>query len=74
MPDDLKPKAERIYPRIVSAVGIAVKATNPRRKSHALAIQSAMSDAVAEAYADGKTDPAFVSQRMKEARERIEAM
>lgn len=74
MPDELKPKAERIYPRVVSAVGIAVKATSLRRRESALAIRDAMSYAVAEAYADGKTDSAFISQRMKEARARIERL
>ena len=71
MPDDLRPKAERIYPRIVSAVGIACMVTSPHRQDEAKAIERAMSDAVAEAYADGRTDPAFVSARMREARENI---
>lgn len=31
LPDDLRPKAERIYPRIVEGVGIAVKARDPTR-------------------------------------------
>lgn len=71
LPDRLKPSAERLYPRVVSAVGIAVMATSPRRKAEAKAIERAMSDAVLEAYADGKTDPAFVGQRMSEARARF---
>lgn len=71
LPDDFKPKAERIYPRIVEGVGIAVRAASEYSKLIAPVIQGAMSDAVSEAYADGLTDPAFVSQRMKEARERV---
>lgn len=67
LPDRLKPSAERIYPKIVSAVGIAVQ---PFRLSaeEAKGVEQAMSDAVLEAYADGKKDPVFVSARMKEAR------
>lgn len=67
LPDHLKPAAERIYPKIVSAVGIAVQ---PFRLSADVAkgVERAMSDAVADAYAEGNKDPVFVSKRMKEAR------
>ena len=71
MPDELKPKAEHIYPRIVSAVGIACMVTSPHRYEQAKVVERAMSDAVAEAYADGRTEPEFVSKRMSEARERV---
>ena len=71
LPDELKPKAQRMYPRIVSAVGIACMTTSPHRYEQAKAVERAMSDAVAEAYADGKTDPVFVSKRMSDARERV---
>ena len=55
-----------MYPRIVSAVGIACMTTSPHRNEQAKAIEQAMSDAVADAYADGKTDPAvFVSKRIE---------
>jgi hypothetical protein len=37
----------------------------------AKAIEKAMSDAVAEAYADGKRAPEFVRARMREARARV---
>ncbi len=70
MPDELKPKAERIYPRIVEAVGVSVKAMGGNIPL-AKAIERAMSDAAAEAYADGNRNPAFIKQRMQEARERV---
>jgi hypothetical protein len=70
LPDHLKPSAERMYPKIVSAVGIAVQSLW-RPADEVKAIEAAMSNAVAEAYADGKKDPEFVTQRMKEARERF---
>ncbi len=68
LPDHLKPRAERIYPRIVEAVGIAVGARSELMKPLAAAMQKAMSDAVEECYADGRTEPEFVKQRMREAR------
>jgi hypothetical protein len=67
LPDHLKAKAERLYPRIVEAVGIAVKMPLIL-KEVGLEIQKAMSDAVENAYADGNTDPDFIKERMAEAR------
>lgn len=68
LPDHLKPSAERLYPRVVSAVGISVNARDPEFQPAAKLIERAMSDAVADAYADGRTDPTFVAARMGEAR------
>lgn len=68
LPDELKPKAERMYPRIVDAVGISVRASSPELLPLAMEVEQAMSDAVAEAYADGRKDPAFVKERMFGAR------
>lgn len=69
LPDHLKPKAERMYPQTVGAVGISVNAS-PYLKPAALEVRHAMENAVSEAYADGRTDPAFVKERMQEARTR----
>ena len=71
MPDHLKPQAERMYPRVVAAVGIGVKAGHPDRVPLAEAIQGAMSDAVLEMFADGVQDSARVTARMQEARRRV---
>lgn len=70
LPDELKPRAERIYPRVVSAVGISVKASSERLKPLAAIVERAMADAVEEAYADGRTDPAFIKARMAEVKDR----
>lgn len=70
LPDELRPKAERIYPRIVEAVGISVTSTSEAFRPAAKLVERAMSDAVQEAYADGRTDPVFVRARMAEARAR----
>lgn len=70
LPDHLKPQAERMYPRFVEGVGVAVKAA-PEKKELGLAIQSAMSDAVADAYANGDRDPVLVKALMMEARRKV---
>lgn len=69
LPDKLRPRAERMYPRIVEAVGIAVRVPEHRAEL-GKRIQTAMSDAVLEAYADKRTDSDFVRARMMEARQR----
>lgn len=70
LPDDLKPKAERIYPIVVEAVGISVSARSPLLRPAMLEVRGAMEDAVNDAYADGRKDPAFVKARMNEASDR----
>jgi hypothetical protein len=71
LPDWWKPKAARLYPHQVKAVGVSVKALSEANASRARAIEKAMSDAVAECYADGVTDPDVVKARMDEARQRV---
>lgn len=70
LPDDLRPRAQRLYPVTVSAVGIAVRGSTAVGRQLAPLIRGVMSDAVNEAYADGRTEPAFVKARMMEAKER----
>jgi hypothetical protein len=66
LPDELKPRAERMYPMIVSGVGIAVKAKNPLFQPVADEVRKAMEIAVREADADQRlTDVPFVRQRMR---------
>lgn len=70
LPDHLKPKAERMYPKTAGAVGISVNTSNPYLRPAVIEVRHAMENAVEDAYADGRTDPAFVSERMQEARAR----
>ena len=71
LPDKLKPAAERIYPKVVTAVGISVNAASELLQPAMAEIQKAMEDAVLEAYGDGKEgDISHIRNRMKEARER----
>lgn len=69
LPDELKPKAERIYPRIAEAVGVSANFRSPILKPAQPIVQGAMSDAVLECFADRRTEPAFVKSRMLEAKD-----
>jgi hypothetical protein len=71
LPDRLKAKADRLYPREVKAVGIAVKAMSSRNEPYARAVERAMSDAVIECYADGVADVDVIKARMAAARARV---
>lgn len=71
LPDRMKPRAERMYPKVVGVVGISVRNVAGRRSEYGLAMESAMSEAVLEAYADGKEEPTFVKARMMEAKEKF---
>lgn len=74
LPDPLRPKAERIYPRIAEGVGISVNFKSAWMKPAAAEVRGAMEDAVSEAYADTRggqrPDPGFVAARMKDAKAR----
>lgn len=69
LPDHLKPKAERLYPRVFGAVGISFNAKNPIIKPAAKIIQKAMCDAVEDIYANGDQEKIeLIKQRMEEAK------
>jgi hypothetical protein len=66
LPDELRPAAQRMYPVIQHAVGIAVRSKYPEVQT---TVMNAMSGAVLEAEADGRlTDSPFVKRRMMEER------
>ena len=73
LPDNLKPSAERIYPKVVEAVGIANAnmqkddGLRPLRE----AVQKGMMDAVEDCFANNDRDPALVTKRMFEARSTV---
>ncbi len=71
LPDELKPSAQRLYPVIATGVGISTNFRSPHMKGAETIVRGAMEAAVLEAEADGRLgDPAFVSRRMAEAKER----
>lgn len=67
LPDHLRASADRMYPVIADAVGIASKATSTE-VSHA--IVGAQSLAVLNCYANGDRDPVIVKTQMIAARAR----
>lgn len=71
LPDNLKDKAERMYPKVVEGVGIAVRVSSEFLQVVAPVLLTAMSNAVMDAYAEGHTDPPFVKDRIQEARKKV---
>lgn len=70
LPDELRPRAERMFPTVTPAVGIAVVAFSPALKPVAAEIEAAMSAAVEECYAAGETGHDVVRARMLEAKDK----
>jgi len=69
LPDALKPRAERMFPVVTEAVGIAVGGASDVGRAIAPLVQGAMSDAVLDVYADSKSpDVDLVKSRMALAR------
>jgi len=68
LPDELKPKAERLYPKIVDAVGIACGVSSSFMKPIVPIIRGAMENVVLDHYADGINDPKIIKPRMMDAR------
>lgn len=66
LPDRLKAKAERLYPKTVNAVGISINFSIKELKPAGLLIQKAMSDVVENMYADNIQDPVRVRTAMFE--------
>lgn len=71
LPDEMKPMADRMFPKVASAVGISVNARSELFRPVVPFVRRAMEGAVLEADADGKLlDTDHVSRRMKAAKER----
>jgi hypothetical protein len=71
LPDELKPKAQRLYPVVALGVGISVNARNPLLRPAMAEVRGAMEHAVLDAEAEGRlADAPFVKARMDEAREK----
>src|SRR5215831_8842392 len=64
LPDPMRPRAERMYPRIVDGVGIAEGTRNPLLKPVALLVQDEIVDTVEDCYANGDKAPEIVKPRM----------
>ena len=68
LPDELKPKAQRLYPRIVEAVGVACHGNGELMRSVAPLLQRAQLDAVEDCYANGDTETETVKAQMTAAK------
>lgn len=71
LPEELRPRSERVESVIVPAVGVAVSsfAQSAYRKEEAKAIERVMARAAGDMVRDGITDRARIAPRMWEARE-----
>ena len=69
LPDELREKAERMYPTKVECVAICVAASSPFGVEMAKIIEKAMTDAVADVYASNKhPDDELVRERILHAK------
>jgi len=68
LPDGLKPKAERMFPKVEDAVGIACGSTSELGRAIIPHVRGAMEHVVLDHYADGVKDPKVIKPRMLEAR------
>lgn len=64
LPDKLKPSAERIYPRVVEAVGLSINSKNPYFKPAMDEVRRSMELVVEDCYANGDTSPEIVRPQM----------
>lgn len=69
LPDDLKPKAERLCPIVHEGVGFAYAPTSALLRPAADEIAGDVHAAIRDCYANGDTDPAVVRGRMLEVKE-----
>lgn len=67
LPDALKPRAERIYPRVVTGVGLAINLGARELAPAGEMIRKAMSDEIEDCYAARREDPDYVKPRMNDA-------
>lgn len=72
LPDNLKPSAERMYPKVTEGVGIAVLASKEYLKPAVIEIRKSMEDVVHEAYAEKKIDHILLRSRIQEARRKTQ--
>lgn len=70
LPDHLRPRAERLYPRVAEAVGIAVGFSSPLLKPIVQPLLRVMETSVLETLGDGVTDPVVIKERMLAAKDR----
>lgn len=71
LPDELRPRAERMYPRIVSAVGVCVATIGNKKTDYHHHVSTALCEVVENFYADGIEDPVVISAAMKKVHDKL---
>lgn len=71
LPVLMRRKAERMFPRVADAVGIAIGGTSETAMAIKPHVMGAMVGAVQDCYASGDREPAIVKPRMLEAKRSI---
>lgn len=70
LPDEFRPKAERMYPVVAEGVGVSVRFNSPLMAPAAVEVQTAVNAAIEDCYAEGRTRVSFVRRQMDAARDR----
>lgn len=70
LPDKLKSKAERYYPKVVDGVGICIKTNSDLMRPIVPFVRKAMEDSVLESYEDKVVDPVLIKLQMMNARKK----
>lgn len=72
LPDELKPQAERMYPRIIEAVGLSINSSSPHLKPVADMVRIAMENTINDAYSN-RVRPSLdqIKDMMAQARVKI---
>ena len=70
LPDDLKAPAERLFPRVVEAVGVSVNFGSPYLAPAAAEVRGAIEASIEDCYANGDTAVVVVKAQMGAARDR----
>ena len=69
LPDRLKPAAERLYPRVAEAVGIAMSTSKKWLQPALNQVRGVMEAVVEDCFANGDRDPELMRDRMMLARD-----
>lgn len=68
LPDALRPKAERMFPKVVSAIGVSVNFRLPELRPAKPLIERAVTDMIEDTPAAKRDDPDFMRPRIAEVK------
>lgn len=70
LPDNMRPSAERMYPKIADSVGISLNTKSSIVKPALPIIRKAMEGVVMDIYSGKRREPAYIKARMLEAKDK----